>query len=266
MNDERIKYPDIYVISLKRAETRRAQMRKESERLKRSGYAGKIRFFDAVDAKAGEHKAFPNYNEFLANIFGAPLTDGERACFASHYLLWEKLAKEDKPDAACIIIEDDVEFAVDFQKAVKHCVDSSLECVRLAVIEDLSARRKNVGQGEVFFTAKRGGGGTQGYFLRNPAAEKFLRAARRWTHPVDLFMDRYWQHGVAYVFHFPYAVHAVEIESEIDKTDTVKRTISRRHFILRPLRYLARLADKIQKRAARKRFSRSFWGRTGTRL
>lgn len=147
MNNGKKQHPNIYVISLKRAGTRRAQMRKESERLKRSGYAGEIRFFDAVDAKAGEHKAFPNYSEFLANIFGAPLTDGERACFASHYLLWEKLAKEDKPDAACIIIEDDVEFAVDFQKAVRHCVDSSWECVRLAVIEDLSARRKNVGRG-----------------------------------------------------------------------------------------------------------------------
>lgn len=269
MNNGKKQHPNIYVIPLKRAGTRRANMRKEIERLKESGYEGAIRFFDAVDAKAGEHKAFSNYSEFFANIFGGPLTDGERACFASHYLIWEKLAEEDDPDAACIIVEDDVEFSPDFLKTVTHCVDSPWECVRLFVIEDLSVRRKAIAENKnerVFFTAKRGGGGTQGYFLRKSGAEKFLHAARHWTHPVDLFMDRYWQHGVAYVFHFPYAVHDVEMGSEIDKIDNCNRTTLRRRLISQPLRYLVRLADKIKKKRSKKNFSRIFWGKTGTKL
>ena len=86
--------PDIYIISLKRSEERRIRMERQAAMLKARGYTGKISFFDAVDAKKDEHLAFPQYQSVVAEIFGSPLSPGERACYASHFQVWEECAKD----------------------------------------------------------------------------------------------------------------------------------------------------------------------------
>lgn len=140
---------------------------------------------------------------------------------------------------------------------MEECIDSNWECVRLFVIDSLPKRKRII---KNFWTSKRGGGGTQGYFIRKSAAKKFLNASRYWLHPVDLFMDRYWQHGVAYVFRVPYGVQDKAAGSEIDFFDGRKRTSIKRNLVFCPARYIFRLVDKIKKHIVRKKYSVMFWG------
>lgn len=169
----------------------------------------------------------------------------------------KKLQRPLKTRGGVIIIEDDVSFSSDFLSAVEECIDSNWECVRLFVIDSLPKRKRII---KNFWTSKRGGGGTQGYFIRKSAAKKFLNASRYWLHPVDLFMDRYWQHGVAYVFRVPYGVQDKAAGSEIDFFDGRKRTSIKRNLVFCPARYIFRLVDKIKKRIVRKKYSVMFWG------
>lgn len=160
-----------------------------------------------------------------------------------------------------IVLEDDVFIETEsFLSAAKECLRSPWECVRLYEIAELPLKRI-AGN---FFTYKRGGGGTQGYFLRESAAKKFLGASRKWTHPVDIFMDRYWHHGVAYVVRKPFVLKETEIPSEIDSADGVaNRKETERRLWTCPLRYVTRLCDKVKKRFARRRFSVLFFGDLG---
>ena len=44
--------------------------------------------------------------KFIPNLLHAKLTEGEKACFMSHYMLWQKCLSEDLP--YIYIFEDDV--------------------------------------------------------------------------------------------------------------------------------------------------------------
>ena len=254
--------PDVYIISLKRATARRERMEREAEALRAEGYPGNIVFVDAVDAARDEHLRFPQYSRFLAEVAGLPLSAGERACYASHYLVWEKCAA--MPDkirgGGIIVLEDDV--VLDrraFASAAAKCVRSPWDCVRLFVKDNFPFRRID---GD-FFTRAIGGGGTQGYYLRPRAARKFLRASRKWLHPVDLFMNRYWENGVAYVVLRPFPLKEQGDESAIDASDGGGRARTRRARWARPLREIYRFVNNFKKRSGRRKFSRLFFNDPG---
>ena len=91
---ERFENIPLFIISLKRAQDRRINMVKK---MKENGQ--NCIFFDAVDGK--------NMNTSHKNLCNKfeKLSDGEKGCFLSHYLLWKKILDSDYEDA--IIFEDD---------------------------------------------------------------------------------------------------------------------------------------------------------------
>lgn len=194
-------------------------MERQAARLREAGYTGNVVFFEATDAARREHLAFPQYSPFWANVAGTPLTDGERACFASHYRLWKKCAEE-RPASGMVVLEDDAEILPEaFVETVEECVRAPWECVRIFVTNERPFRRI---EGN-FYTCEKGGDGAVGYFLRPSAAEKFLRASVRWLRLADDFLDRYWEHGVAYVVRRPYPLRLLGLESAIDAADGATR-------------------------------------------
>ena len=107
-------------------------MERQAARLREAGYTGNVVFFEATDAARREHLAFPQYSPFWANVAGTPLTDGERACFASHYRLWKKCAEE-RPASGMVVLEDDAEILPEaFVETVEECVRAPWECVRIS--------------------------------------------------------------------------------------------------------------------------------------
>lgn len=96
-----------YVVSLKQAFQRRAHIKNELGNHKIS-----FEFYDALFPS--DHLA-DLIQTYLPNLTHAKLTEGEKACFMSHYMLWQKCLHENWPYIK--IFEDDIllgENAYDF--------------------------------------------------------------------------------------------------------------------------------------------------------
>lgn len=105
-----------FIINLERSLDRKEYMQRQNQKLfeKNPSLKNKLEFifFKAVDAKNKEYLEFKQHFPWWASwVLGRELSDGEKACFASHYKLWQECIKLDKP---IIILEDDVEFSDEF--------------------------------------------------------------------------------------------------------------------------------------------------------
>lgn len=176
-------------------------------------------FFEAIDAKAKEHKRFEkHYNHHLCVLLrGKVLSEGELACFASHYTLWQKCAQEDKP---CIILEDDVCFSEHFAQGVLEIVQSNYEYVRLMALHILKSY-KPTSMPHIISTTQICSG-TQGYYLTPSGARKFLAYAGKWIFPVDDYMDMFYIHKVWILVSMPYLLAEDQTSTDISDRAEIK--------------------------------------------
>lgn len=163
--------------------------------------------FRAVDGALGEHRAFRQYDEAdCIRYFGSPLLPAEVGCFASHYLLWQRCVGENRPIA---IMEDDVELQPGFPEALRLAA-SQVDQYRFIRLAGLVERPYHVIR--VFNGSRKlvrflqGPQGCQCYCLSPDGAAALLAAAEQWVEPVDLFIDRFWVHGVASMALLPFEV------------------------------------------------------------
>jgi glycosyl transferase, family 25 len=183
---------DVLVINLARSPDRRAFM---AEKLELLGIAHE--FFPGIDGSLGMHDAFTQYDrDTCIRRFGAPLAPGEVGCFASHYRAWEECVRRGKP---LTVMEDDVELSSGFPEVLGLAGARVLEhkLIRLAglfrrpfrVVETIDETHRLV-------RYLRGPAGMQCYVLSPEGAAALLRYAQSWVEPVDLYIDRFWYHGV----------------------------------------------------------------------
>ena len=183
----------VFVINLARSPERRKSMQKQLE-----SFAGELDFFffKAIDGQQDEHLAFAQHlcpNVTLA-YKGRDLTTSEKACFASHYSLWQKCVALDEP---ILVLEDDVVFGDGFMEGIKDILNCKHEYVRfrctfLTKFYPLSGPfRLSLGKA----------GGTQGYYLTPQGALKFLDRSKRWFCPVDDYMDMFFFNKVPIILY-----------------------------------------------------------------
>ena len=187
--------PKIYIISLRDASERRERI---SSQFKESDLQPE--FLDAVDGRNGkQHPLFARYNEKKRVRWkGAPLSGGQLGCFASHYLIWQKVATNNIP---AVILEDDARIDMRrFQEFLRNIPQArgAYECIRL--FRNKSRRQKayvveKLGEASVCKFTK-GHMSTTGYFLKPSGAKKLLEHAEEWLLPVDMYMDQFWRNGV----------------------------------------------------------------------
>lgn len=106
----------VFIINLERSKDRKEYMQKQISILfeKNPTLKEKLEFifFKAVDAKNKEHLEFQRHFPCWASwVFGRELSDGEKACYASHFKLWQECIRLNE---AIMILEDDVEFSEEF--------------------------------------------------------------------------------------------------------------------------------------------------------
>lgn len=191
----------IFIINLERVTERKELMLsqiKSNDLIQKSDDLEFI-FFEAIDAKQNQHIKFKNEKQsFLTKIIrGKKLVDGEIACWASHFLLWQKCVELNEP---VVILEDDVEFLPEFTNGLKEIRESNFEYVRLICTYNKPFKeiKKN------FYTSHLGVCGTQGYYLTPAAAQKFLTSAKKWHKPIDDYMDSFWINDVPIIVHIPF--------------------------------------------------------------
>ena len=196
----------ILVINLERSADRKAFM---EEKLRRLGLA--YAFFPAFDGATENPASFPQYDPTRCSLrFGVPLTDGEFGCFASHYRAWQECRRRGVPVA---IMEDDVELSPDFPKALALAEEriETHRLIRLSGLLDRPHRTIETIDGSCELVRfLRGPAGTQCYALSPNAAAALLAHAGTWVEPVDLYIDRFWRHGVLSKAILPYAAEEVD--------------------------------------------------------
>ncbi|WP_394955081.1 glycosyltransferase family 25 protein [uncultured Helicobacter sp.] len=214
----------LYIINLKRSTDRYRSMREKITALLDSNpdlcEVLEFEFFEAIDGKAGEHKRFSDYysKRLCLWLRGKELSDGEIACFASHYTLWQKCVSESKP---CIIIEDDVLFSEHFAQGVLEILRSGYEYVRFIQTRPLRSS-KPTDLPHIFATTQLCAG-TQGYYLTPSAAHRFIAYAKKWIFPVDDYMDMFYIHKVWILVCVPHLLASNEtLETNIADRNTLK--------------------------------------------
>lgn len=233
-----------YIINLKRSQDRRHTMREKIATLLEAhpdlNHILEFEFFEAIDGRAGEHRRFEkHYSERLCLwLRGKALSDGELACFASHYVLWQQCAQSAKP---YIIIEDDVCFSDHFAQGVLEIIQGTHEYVRFMQLRALKSS-KPTSAPHIISTTQHCAG-TQGYYLAPSAARKFLAHAGKWVFPVDDYMDMFYIHKVWILVRVPYLLTSHEDLA----TDITDRATLKAQGLRKITRELSRLGLQIYK-------------------
>ncbi|HEA8088101.1 TPA: glycosyltransferase family 25 protein [Campylobacter coli] len=207
----------VFIINLERSLDRKEHMQRQIQKLfeRNPRLENKLEFifFKAVDAKNKEHLEFKQHFPWWASwVLGRELSDGEKACFASHYKLWQECVKLDEP---IIILEDDVEFSDEFlnhgEEYIEELLKSEYEYIRLCYLFD----KKFYPLSKNYLLSFEKLAGTQGYILKASAAKKFIKCTKRWIYPVDDYMDMFYKHKVLNIVKKPLFLKQANFSSVI---------------------------------------------------
>ncbi|EOU3173404.1 glycosyltransferase family 25 protein [Campylobacter coli] len=223
-------------MNLERSLDRKEYMQRQNQKLfeKNPSLKNKLEFifFKAVDAKNKEYLEFKQHFPWWASwVLGRELSDGEKACFASHYKLWQECIKLDKP---IIILEDDVEFSDEFlnngEEYIEELSKSEYEYVRFCYLFD----KKFYPLNENYILSFEKLAGTQGYVLKPSAANKFISKAKFIYTPVDDYMDMFYKHKVLNIVKKPLLLkHNCKLESEISNLGRTNKKLKIHRKIVR---------------------------------
>lgn len=217
--------PKLYIISLRKAEKRRAFMRGQLHSL-----GLEFEFVDAVHgAEEPDHVLFRKYNDARrARLRGADasLRLSQLGCFASHYLMWEKCVEGGAP---IIVLEDDATLLPAFMSFYEHAGQFAQHYGLVwmqpsrKVANQAGLALERIGPFAVRKFAK-GFSGTTGYLITPRAARTLLAYAAEWVYPVDNTMDRFYDHKVEAIGIDPVCIaQDDDFESSINVADSGRR-------------------------------------------
>ncbi|MEO1192353.1 MAG: glycosyltransferase family 25 protein [Pseudomonadota bacterium] len=213
----------IYVINLDRATDRWTNMQQQFEK------AGlQATRFPAIDAKTELERVRARYDEAASRRYnGAPQYDTTLGCYASHYALWETIARSGQPG---VVLEDDLVLQPGLAKALSISARLIGRCryLRLSALNPKRSFQRigSLEDGHELICYHRRPLGTQAYVMSADGAKAALDQSQRWFMPVDDYLDRFWLHGLPPLALLPFHVeHADEGQSFIqDGSDSYKRT------------------------------------------
>jgi len=211
----------LYVVNLDRAPER---WEKISAQLTREGLTPTR--FAAIDGSLGQHEAVSRYDERAAlRRHCLPLLPAELGCFASHYLLWQRVLES---GTAAIVLEDDLRIDPGFANVVRLAEDLAQRypAVRLSALRQGRTPRfvAALDGGYRLVRHNKGPLGTQGYMVTPEGAAGFLANGKVWSEPVDFYMDAFWRHEVAALEIVPYRITHDDGQSFIRPPKPLKRS------------------------------------------
>ncbi len=185
------------VISMATAVERRQRM---SEQLDSLPIAWE--FFDAHTGPAPE---LVLHEKSWQRINGRMLNAAEIGCYSSHYTLWREHAKAPVDDIMMVFEDDgllDTDYLADLgplREIVGRYGFVRFHCHLIAPAQTLLAQgRRRV------LRFKRPVHGTLAYCLDGRTARRLTERLRPLYRPVDVEMDRYWQHGIPITCLYPF--------------------------------------------------------------
>lgn len=235
-------YPEIIVLTLKGSTDRQASI---SRQLNNLGL--EFSFFYGVDGRTTVSEVDALYSDRLRRLFrGNSLSRGQMGCFGSHYRIWVKCFSEGKP---LIVLEDDVELIKDrfleFYK-LSDSIPEKFECLRL--FDKKTKRRKGVLSGSVegfsVYKYTKGMMSTGGYYLTPNGARGLIKHTRPVFYPVDIYMERFWFHGVE---NYGVSPPCIELGEKFESVIGYSKRSEKRGFFVRLRREVFNAFEKTRR-------------------
>lgn len=199
----------VLVISLPDAAERRAGF---AERAR--GTTLPWRFFDA-HRELGPGLTYRPEDAIVAK--GRPLMPGELGCYSSHYHAWLALLDSGAPQM--IVLEDDtiVDWTFLEKLAAVDFAARGVFYLRLFAKRPCAFRLHGEAIEPQRYLVEYAAyaHGTQGYVVTRAGAERFVRHCRAVRRPVDIELDRAWDHGVPCLAVFPFPLTEISTASTI---------------------------------------------------
>ena len=153
-------------------------------------------FFEAITPKfISKTKFLYKTNEAIFN-FGRPLMQTEIACALSHISLWQKLLDDNKYDFY-LIFEDDVYFNKELNFFVNNQDLNSYDLIRLCGNKiRYNKKIKNISEDSSLVQFSYGCLTGAAYRISKKAARKLLDYCNNLKYPIDILLDRSFDHGV----------------------------------------------------------------------
>lgn len=244
---------EVFIISLERAEKRRAYMRDLVERLGLTAH-----FISAVDGQKLTDEQRARYSSQRATrVYGCDMTDNEIGCYLSHLQIYQRMV--DQGIETALILEDDISCADDLKAVLQEVMQAPtrgwqvirLQSTKRSVAQPSTARATGEAVADVgprtIFRIRTSVLGGCGYLIRRTAAEAMLKRSERIEMPVDQILDRYWENGI-----IPYVIRPMPVwhedlfDSEIGKRGRKLLKKAPMGVLLR--RRMQRLIDSFNKR------------------
>lgn len=154
----------------------------------------------------------------VAGIYGRQLHAGELGCYSSHFALWRWLAAADCEQL--IVLEDDVVVDWEFIREIgaMPLAGHGIEYLRLFAKMPAPWRFVASPYFDTYRHLIRFTGyalGTQAYVLSKAGAVRLIRHAAAIEAPVDVYMDRTWDHGLLNLAVYPFPVYERHQRSSI---------------------------------------------------
>jgi glycosyl transferase family 25 len=228
----------VVVISLASAAERRAGF---AERARDTGLAWS--FFDA-HRELGPALDYRPEDAVVAK--GRPMFPGELGCYSSHYHAWLELL--DSRASQMIVLEDDtiVDWSFLERAATVDFEAGGVAYLRFFAKRPCAFRLHGEAVEPKRYLVEFAGyaHGTQGYVITRRGAERFVRHCRTVRRPVDIEMDRAWDHGVPCLAVFPFPVIEISTASTIGPDRWDRYEIPRG---LRGQRFRTRMAERARR-------------------
>lgn len=193
----------VFIVSLNNATLRRNRVQMVMNKL-----GVEFEFFNAINGFSGlPENLLEHPDDIHRKIFRSrPLTPGEKGCYASHYLLWEKCIELNEP---IMILEDDFLPTEYFMKIfpVLPSLHVKYEYLRLEPqIGDATALEFFDGlQILLWHNNVRS---TTGYSINPSGAARLVKHSKKWLCSVDNFIGESYRTGLKATGVLPYAIYS----------------------------------------------------------
>ena len=218
-----------------------------SERLNRFGLSAI--FIDAVDGRALSDADKSNYLDLERRSYlPHQLSAGALGCSLSHLSAWQALIASNHNYA--LILEDDAELTASTGAILESLTNGAHQFDIISLHHRKTRPQHKIADlhsGHILSVLRYNHIGATAYLISRDAATRLLKTALPITFEIDLYINRWWQHGVQNLFIYPPLAAEDGRPSTIGYTQTPPSWpndtwVSQMH------RRLNRLIDSLRKR------------------
>ena len=211
-----------WVINVKKSKVKRDFFTKQAKNINLD-----FKFFNAVTPDKLHLYNFLSNQDMQRKFFARPLLDTEIACAVSHRTLWKQLLNEDEVDYYCIF-EDDTFINKDLIEIMKSQSLKNIDLIKFSGIKT-PPYKSYIKFNEKYKIVKFAYGplDAAAYRISKAGANRLLSYTYNLNYPIDVMMDRTYEHGVP--------IHAIlpfpcKTEWHFDPNDPLYTDIGPREF------------------------------------